>query len=86
MRKVVFRKEGRCEERKGVKERKTRWLKTFLELARPLTNSACMCLSGHRGRAHPASSAAIKRPFPTHIDRGRPPNLGVVWYANFSKV
>ena len=50
--------------RKGKKERKPRGVKTFSELVRPLT-SAYVYLSGHRARAHPASSAAIKPPFPT---------------------
>jgi len=54
--------EGRCVASKGKKERKTRGAKTFSELAGPLT-SAYGCLSGHRERAHPASSAAIKLPF-----------------------
>ena len=39
-------------------EGKTSGLKTFRELARPLT-SAYVCLRGHRERAHPAPSAAI---------------------------
>jgi len=47
-----------------VKEGKTRGEKTFSELARPLTG-ACVYLSGHRVRAHPASTVAIKLPFPT---------------------
>jgi len=54
--------EGRCEASKGKKERKTRGVKTLSE--RPLT-SAYVYLSGHRVRAHPVSSAAIKLPFPT---------------------
>jgi len=49
---------------RGEKERRTRGVNFFSELARPLT-SAYVCLSGHRVRAHPASSAAIKLPFPT---------------------
>ena len=57
--------EGRCVASKGKKERKTRGgAKTFSELAGPLTR-AYGCPSGHRERAHPASSAAIKLPFPT---------------------
>jgi len=56
--------EERCEERKGEKERKTSGVKTFSELACPLT-SACVCLCGRGVRAHPASSVAIKLPFPT---------------------
>ena len=46
----------------GMKEGKTSGVKTFLELARPLT-SAYVCLCGHRERAHPAPSAAINRYF-----------------------
>ena len=49
---------------RGEKERRTRGVKKISELARPLT-SAYVYLSGHRVRAHPASSAAIKLPFPT---------------------
>ena len=41
-----------------MKEGKTSGVKTFGELARPLT-SAYVCLCGHRERAHPAPSAAI---------------------------
>jgi len=63
-----------------VKERKTKGVKTFSELARPLTG-AYVYLCGHRVRAHPASSAAIKLPFPIgeevrERDKcGRPPPL-----------
>jgi len=62
--------EGRCEASKGGKERKTRGVKTFSELAPPMT-SAYVYLSGHTVRAHPASSAAIKLPFPTMAIRYR---------------
>jgi len=57
-----------------------RKVKTFLEFARPLTtSSAYVFLCGHRVRAHPASSAAIKPPFPTSFlqARGR---LPYVWW------
>ena len=52
-------------------------MKTFLELARPLT-SANVCLSGHRARAHPASSAPIKLLFPTHLINHRIIGISVV--------
>ena len=65
------RKEGKKERRKeGKKERRTRGVKTFSELARPLTG-AYVCLSRHRVQAHPASSAAIKLPFPTQCFPGQ---------------
>jgi len=59
----VYRKEG-VKRGKDVKEGKTSGVKTFSELARPLT-SGYVFLCGHRARARPASSAAIKLPFPT---------------------
>ena len=59
----MYRKEGvkRAKERRKEKQG---GVKTFSELACPLT-SAYVCLCGHGVRAHPASSAAIKLPFPT---------------------
>jgi len=69
--------EGRCEGRKGVKERKTSGLKPFSELARPLT-SAYVWLCGRRVRAHPASSAAIKLPSPTRV-AGQQVSDGLWW-------
>jgi len=44
----VYGKKG-VKRGEGVKERKTSGLKTFRELARPLT-SAYVCLCGHRVR------------------------------------
>jgi len=49
-----------------MKEGETSGVKTFWELARPLT-SAYVCLCGHRVRAHPASSAAINCDFQHHF-------------------
>ena len=49
----MYRKKG--VKREGVKERKTSGLKTFRELARPLT-SAYVCLCGHRVRPSTAIS------------------------------
>jgi len=63
VRKVVDRKEG-VKRGKVRRKEKQVGVKTFSELACPLT-SLYVCLCGHRVRAHPASSAAIKPPFPT---------------------
>jgi len=65
----VYRKEG-AKRGKVRRREKTREVKTFSVLARPLT-SACGCLCRHRVRAHPASSAAIKRPFPARMIASR---------------
>ena len=59
----MYRKKG-VKRGKVRRKEKTRGVKTFSEPARPRT-SAYVCLGRHRVRAHPASSAAIKLPFPT---------------------
>jgi len=69
LRKVVYRQEGVKQGKVIVEGKKNKWGENISELARPLT-SAYVFPRGHRVRAHSASSAAIKLPFPTFESQG----------------